>query len=156
MSGSRLPFMKKYLTACVWILVCTALIKLASASGNHALLGIKDPLFEFMTRRQMQITASGLEIVCVYLILRRRTDLHGLISVCLLASSFTFYRVVLYLIGYKGPCACLGSLMGWFGISDKLLDWFGMLILAFFLIGSYFFIYSLLLLEGRAESAQSS
>lgn len=144
-------YMNTFFRISIFILIGTAVLKLIAVSGNHALLGLKDPLFGFLTKRQMILLGAIIEIACVFCLYKRRSDLHALLALCMLATTFTFYRVVLALTGYKGPCACMGNMAEWFGVSDKHLEWASMSTLAFFLTGSYFFIYSALAARGQTK-----
>jgi len=129
--------MEKFIKSAVFIFAITAGLKAVAATGEQGLLGAKDPLFSFITTRQLMVLTAVLEIGLIILLTSPIQAIHKVLLIGTLATTFAFYRIVLLLIGYRGPCACLGSLTAWMGLTDSqvmVLTW-GLAL--YLLFGSY-------------------
>lgn len=146
--------MEKFVKSAVFVFVITAGLKLLAATGEHGLLGAKDPLFTFVTTRQLMILTAVLEIGLVVLLTRPIEIVNKLLLIGAIASSFAFYRVVLLLIGYTGPCACLGSLTAWMGLTDAQVMILTGAIAAYLLFGSYICLCREVFRQGRPLPTQ--
>lgn len=133
--------MEKFIKSAVVILVMTSVLKVIAATGEQGLLGAKDPLFYFLTTRQLMILTAVIEIGLVILLTRPIQAIHKVLLIGTLSTSFAFYRIVLLLIGYRGPCACLGRLTAWMGLSDSQVMVLTGGLVAYLLFGSYICLY---------------
>lgn len=124
-----------FLTLAVIVLVATAFSKLLLVLGESKVLGQSDPLFAFLSNRQVLFGASMLELAVAWGVWHANVGA-GLTGVAWLSSVFLCYRTMLVSIGYQGYCNCLGSLAGPLGIDDKVADRVALGIAVFLLVGS--------------------
>ena len=133
---------KKFITTAGLLLTLTAFAKLISAQQTAGYLNLRDPLFEFMTNRQMLSSAAALELVIVMLLLWVKNQQKRLALVAWISSMFLLYRVSIHLVKTPGfiPCPCLGNAAAWMHIDPVHLDWITQSVLAYLLVGSYGFL----------------
>ena len=117
----------------------TATAKLISVRQTMGYLNLRDPLFEFMTNRQLLSSAATLEFVVVILLLWVKSSGKKLALIAWIGSVFFLYRISIYLVKLPGyiPCPCLGDAAASLHISPNHLDWAMKAILAYLLVGSY-------------------
>jgi hypothetical protein len=119
------------------VLLVTALAKLVSALGEASILSKSDPLFYFISNRQLLFLAAILELL-VGIVAWRACDCRvagGLVA--WIATLFAAYRTGLWLVGYHGTCNCLGHTTDALGISPQAADHFMVGILLYLLIVGY-------------------
>jgi len=133
--------MEKFIKSAVVIFAMTSSLKVIAATGEQGLLGAKDPLFNFLTARQLMLLTALIEIGLVTLLTRPIQAMHKVLLIGTLSTVFVFYRVVLLLIGYRGPCACLGSLTAWMGLTDSQVMMLTGGLALYLLFGSYICLY---------------
>lgn len=126
------------------ILTLSALAKLASALGTAKVLGMSDPLLG-ISYRYLLTGVAGLEILTACLCFLRKSSRLAIISVAWLCTSFLFYRVGLWWIGWKQPCKCMGTITDALHIDAQTADYIAVVLLGYMLIGSY----GILLVEYR-------
>jgi hypothetical protein len=136
---------QKFCTAFLWsaavIVFVTAALKVITALGDATILARRDPLFWFLTNRQVLVLASVLELFVIGILSSKRANRFWKIAaVAWLATSFVGYRVHLWSIGFQGGCNCAGSLGEWLNISSKTMNQLMRFQLAFLFIGSYAFL----------------
>lgn len=132
------------------LLLVTAFVKMISAYQPAPYLNLRDPLFEFLTNRQVLAGAAVVELIIVILLLWIRTPSKKLALIAWLASTFFLYRIFVGWVKEPGfvPCPCLGNAAAWLRLSPVQLDWVTKGILVYLLLGSY----SLLILHWRQMS----
>lgn len=140
------------------ILACTAILKLVSASMEIDIHGQSSPLFEFLTNRQLLLIAAVLELIVCFAMIRKAamSCVEKLGIIAWIASIFHFYRIGLYLIGFKGQCSCLGNAAHWLGTTPDKLDIYAGWILAYLLLGSISLLVAHYLRSSRNTSLRSS
>ncbi len=104
-----------------FVLVVTAGAKLHLVLGNSALLAQPDPVFPFLTNRQMLFFAAVLEAGVAWLVFRSDPGV-GLTATAWIASLFLAYRGALWWVGFAGYCNCLGSLTDPLGLSARTAE----------------------------------
>ncbi len=121
------------------ILTVTALAKIISAQQAVGYLNLRDPLFEFMTNRQMLSGAAAIELVIVILLFWVKNQQKRLTLIAWLGSVFLLYRVSVHLVGSPGfvPCPCLGNAAALMHMDPVHLDWIIKSLLIYLLVGSY-------------------
>lgn len=130
-----------FLTSCAVILTVTALAKFISVTDEVKVLAWPDPVFEFLTFRQLFFLTGALELAVASILLFSRVNIATkLAAVLWISATFLTYRIGLWAIGYKGECNCLGHLTDWLGLAPGIVDAGMKTILAYLLLGSIAFI----------------
>lgn len=124
-----------YLGVVAVILFLTAAIKMVGSFSRQPFMSTSDPLFPFLTRRQVLLCAAGVEIVFATLILRRRSDTSALWLLAWLSCIFGLYRAGLKALGQSADhlCPCLGY---WLPLKYSLVNQISLGILLFLLVGT--------------------
>ncbi len=118
-----------FIRSAIWILGVTAVLKILSVMGEAKLLSQPDPIFAFLTRRQVLFVAAIMECFVVWNLTHiRRSDQSKLFSLTWLALIFGAYRGALWIVGYKGACSCLGTLLP---VNPNVLDWVMLIVLLY-------------------------
>ena len=117
--------------------VVTGCLKLAGSFHVNAFLDSPNNLFHIVTNRAVLAGAGLWEILVAILLC-----LHPSLTVRSGAIWFTtwvfaLYRCVLLLLGYTGPCHCLGGAMDWLPVRPALLDLIMASVLVYLMVGSY-------------------
>ncbi len=142
-----------FLVSCGVVLMATALAKLYSAFGDLRILDQPDPLFTFLTNRELLLLAALLELGVAWFLFRSSVGRSAkLLSIPWIAAVFACYRCGLWAVGYGSTCSCLGHLTDPLGISPESADLVAKGVLAYFLTGS---IASFCFLENPARLAAS-
>jgi hypothetical protein len=124
-----------YVKTAVWVIVISGLAKLIAASLENLLLTKHDPVFDFLSYRQVALVVGMVEVAAAFFIIQRRhLAMHVL---CWLSTMFLLYRIGLWGVGSKEPCQCLGNLLGWAGISNSVERGLTTLLFVFLLVCSY-------------------
>lgn len=118
------------------ILLCTGLLKVLSSLTETKVLGLNDPLFSFLSNRQMLFLVGALELALSRIILSRRTDMMRAATVAWISGAFLMYRLGLWSISFHEPCACLGRAGDWLHLEPTTVDSIMRGILAYLLCGS--------------------
>jgi hypothetical protein len=129
----------KYLTGSyAIILLSTAGLKLAKIFVNGSSLFRPDPVFGFVTIRELLFLTSLLEIFVVTVLYSRRPAALKYAAVATLSSCFLAYRLGLRIL-YHGAasCGCLGLLEDWSMLPQAAAAAVSYTLLAFLLITSY-------------------
>jgi hypothetical protein len=125
-----------------FILFCSGLAKLISATGSDGFLETKDPIIG-MQFRYLFLAAGIVEFLTALLsFFGKCLDVKAMCIGCL-ATSFLIYRISLILIGYHKPCHCLGNLTTAIHVAPNLADLIMKCILVYLLFGSYISLYCL-------------
>lgn len=121
------------------LLTLTGFVKLMSAQQAAGYLNLRDPLFEFLTNRQLLSGAAALELVVVILLLWLKNQQTRLALIAWIGSMFLLYRISIHLVKTPGftPCPCLGNAAAWLHLNPNHLDWTIKAMLAYLLVGSY-------------------
>jgi len=117
------------------LLIATAVAKFVSASGSAHVLQNLDPVFH-ISFRYMFLIAGAFEItVASVCILSKNCYLQtGLLL--LISSNIALYRLSLWLVGWHGPCSCLGNLTDAIHVPPQVADDIMKGLLVYLLIGS--------------------
>lgn len=103
-----------YVSAFSWgvgvFLGISACLKVAAGWGDSRIWNIPDPLFPVLTTRQMTLLACAVEIVVLTWMFLAKTAIGRLWPIMWVVAVFAIYRLGLVLVGYHGPCSCLGDL----------------------------------------------
>ncbi len=106
-------FQRMFVSGVALLLGLTGGVKLLGVLQEARVLGAADPLFPFLTMRQVLFLAAGLELGVAYTLWRHRSAVWSPWLVLWLAGLFTGYRFSLWFIGFRGHCSCLGHLFDW-------------------------------------------
>ncbi|SRR6266536_4832447 len=117
-SGLARGFLK---TASV-LFVFTGFAKVLSALGEARILAQHDPIFDFLTNRQLIFVAGAMELSVGALIFSWPKILPRLCLVAWVSTLFLAYRTGLLAIGYHGSCPCLGTVADFTHLSPKAID----------------------------------
>jgi hypothetical protein len=89
---------------------------LASISKIHALtiqneaFLVPDPLFHFLDKREMMLSAIAMEATVLVILLWPRMSIKKQLgAICWIASLFLIYRIGLRSVSFSGGCDCLGA-----------------------------------------------
>lgn len=130
-----------FLTTCGTILAVTSLAKLISVIGEARVLSRPDPVFWFLTFRQVFFLTGAWEMVVAWVLFFTRLSAPAKPTAVLwISATFLIYRLGLWATGYKGECPCLGHVSDWMGVAPGIVDRGMKLILAYLLLGSVAFL----------------
>jgi len=114
----------------------TGIAKILSASGGVKVLKIEDPIFQ-MKFGTLLVAAGIAELfLCFCCLLFRKSKLPAAL-VAFAATNLLAYRVLLWRIGWKMPCMCLGTFTDAIHMSPYTADLIIKIALIYLLIGSY-------------------
>lgn len=130
-----------------WFITTTAVIlmiaggaKLWSAFGNGKLLALDDPIMGIKFVHLMLAAGLAEIAVALFCALTSHKSL-GVALVAWMSTNFVVYRLGLWWVGWKKPCSCLGNLTDALHISPQVADNIMKVVLAYLLIGSYWFLF---------------
>ncbi|MCL4180012.1 MAG: hypothetical protein KJ072_19975 [Verrucomicrobia bacterium] len=118
------------------VLVITAILKLISVASEARGLGASDPLFDFLTTRQVLLLAAMFELGTVVAMVVNRNVLTRCGLLLWISAVFVAYRVGLAAVGFDGHCPCLGALNYGLPISPAVMDRLALGLLVFMVAGS--------------------
>ena len=98
--------------------------------------GPTDPVFAFLTIRQVGLAAAMLEVAVAVQVLRAGQPLTGLLTILWLASVLVAYRIGLRWVGFDGSCGCLGAWPAVLRLSNRTSERLASGALTFMIIGS--------------------
>jgi hypothetical protein len=131
------PVQRWFILTSAWALSATGSAKVLSFFEAAKSLSLSDPLFPILSQRELLSGVGLIEIAVAAFLLFARVDLVAKLAVIAWISSlFVLYRVGLSLIGYHGPCSCLGRFGQSLPISEASLKTALLLLLAYLWIGS--------------------
>lgn len=133
-----------FLNAAVALWGLTGVFKVWTVVQELPYLSHSAPILPEFTWRQLLLGGAVLEIGCAAYILRHRASQKaGLHATLWLALTLCIFRATLRLIGYTGPCNCLGYIGDGLGLSQQAASAIAWGILLFLLAGSVICLYSL-------------
>jgi len=94
------------------ILFVTGTLKLIGLFTSRSEIG-PDPLFSFLTIRQLLFVSAALEIGVAFAAIFLRPIRLRACLLAWLATLFAIYRIGLWCVGYNGPCRCAGPIGNW-------------------------------------------
>jgi hypothetical protein len=103
-------FQRGFVGAVGVFLLLTGGLKLVSVLQERQVLGAADPLFPFLTLRQVLFLTAGLELGVGATLLRQRAARWAPGLILWLVLVFGAYRLGRWAVGWEGPCGCLGHL----------------------------------------------
>ncbi|MGO8674881.1 MAG: hypothetical protein ACLQVX_03290 [Limisphaerales bacterium] len=118
-------------------LITTGLAKVLSALGPARAFTLTDPILGLSFRTLIPLVGVfelAIAFLCLSRAIRARIKL-GLLA--WMSTVLLLYRCGLWFVNWHHPCACMGSLAGLLGLSDKLADNIMKGLLAYLLAGSY-------------------
>jgi hypothetical protein len=133
------------------IFFVTGCAKILSAQGSASLLTFDDPIFHLRFRTLMT-TVGVIEVVIAMFCMLKRYNLHSMFLTAWISTNFLLYRLWLWLIGWRQPCHCLGTLTDAIHLSPRYADLIVKALLSYLLLGSYYFLF----LEGMNISARKA
>ncbi len=107
---------------------------------SYSSLHLQDPVVASLTNFQMVLLGIGLDIGTVVYLCSASTRISKLLLVISVASLFAAYHAALEVVGYAGPCPCLGGGVTWLPLSGETMAAMTISIVAYFLFGGYFFL----------------
>jgi hypothetical protein len=117
-------------------LAVTGFVKLVLVTQKLRLLDYDDPVFAVVTIRTALVAAAVLELGVSVVLFSRRWERAAPAILAWLCAVFSAYRIGLLIVGYHGPCWCLGGPFKWLGLSAGATDRVALGILAFMCLGS--------------------
>jgi len=104
--------LNSFIISAVVILCSTAFLKIATGLGESGVLSQQDPVFSFLTVRQVVLLAAGLEMGVVWSLLfgKLQSTTTKLFWILWLSVVFGTYRILLSLAGIS-TCDCLGKVL---------------------------------------------
>lgn len=131
------------------VLTLTGTAKWISALSDVAVLHTPEPISGFAYRYVLPVIGS-VELCAAAVCFIRPMGRAGLVVVSCLSSAFVSYRIILWSLGWQGPCRCLGDLSDPFGVPPATVDFLLTVALAYLFVGSWCF------LTTFASSAQTN
>ena len=117
-------------------LIATALLKLVSVGSEARGLGASDPLFDFLSTRQVLLLAAMFELAVAAALFMNRNLVTRCGLLLWISAVFVAYRVGLAAVGFEGHCPCLGTLNYGLPISPAVMDRLALGLLVFLVAGS--------------------
>jgi hypothetical protein len=121
------------------------LAKTLSAIGPAHALDALDPLIG-IPFRLLLLLVGLVELLIAFFCLFTDKRRFSLLATAWISTNFLVYRVGLWVIGWRRPCGCMGSLADMLHLSPRAADSIMKVVLAYLLVGSYL----LLFLQWRA------
>lgn len=110
--------------------------KVLEALKEIPLLQLKDPVFDFVTRRQLLCLTGLVEIVAALIVVLNASSTVKSVLLVYLSSNFMLYRLFALLVGSGEPCHCLGVLTSIFFLRPKTSEKIAASIAIYLLVGS--------------------
>lgn len=128
---------RTFICVAALLLIATATAKFTTAFGSHPVLYEHDPIFVFLTNREVLLTAGTIELVVCATFLRK-TSINRLLPLACLSLVFLTYKSGLAWFDLPTHrCPCLGLPESWPSLDKMMLTNISDLILGFFLTGSF-------------------
>lgn len=121
--------------ACVLLLV-SGLFKLLTVPRTMEYLAAHAPIFTELTWRQLLFLTGALETGCAAFVCSHPMKRVSFLLILWLSAIIVLFKSSLVVIGYKGPCHCMGFLGDWLGLDEQTLSRFAWGSLCFLLLGS--------------------
>ena len=134
--------MKFFVRSSGVLLFITALAKIISAFGIQPILARTDPIL-IISYRNLFWSVGGIELVVAAFCLLQNRMLVNLGLIAWISSEVLVYRLGLWLIGWKLPCVCLGSMTGAIHIPQNVAALIMRCVLSYLAIGSFYILYRL-------------
>ncbi len=104
-------FQRGFVSGVALLLGLTGGLKLVGVLQEARVLAAADAVFPFLTLRQVLFLAAGLELGVAGVLLRHRQARWAPGLILWLVLVFGGYRLGRWLVGWEGPCGCLGHLL---------------------------------------------
>jgi hypothetical protein len=127
-----------------------ATIKIIGASQEHTILIQRSPELVWLTQRQLYLGTAFIEVIAscyLFFSSNPRNQYRFLIA---LALGIWAYRLAFWLAGIEGPCACLGNMWHWTGLSTETVEKLAVVLL----LGVTLCAASVIFLRGKARKAR--
>lgn len=122
------------------LLVLTAMAKLVAIFQRKKFLLLPDPVFSSFTTRDSMIIAVIMEFIVAVFMFYKRKGLSPMVACSWLVSIFICYHMLARAFFAKKPCHCLGGVLDWTGLPQKVLDAIPIAMLCYMGIGSLVFL----------------
>lgn len=139
-SGFNDKVRRAFITVVGLVLLATAAAKLITIGGDAKLLRRADSIFPFLTVRQLLFLGASAELALVCLLCVLKDHRCCILAIAWLSTLFLSYRIAKWVSGAREPCVCLGDLWRSFGLTAQEGDTLMKFVLAFMLVGSYWFL----------------
>lgn len=136
----------------LWV---TGAAKVLSLLGEARVLHVPDPIFG-LSFASLMLLVGLVELVIGSRCLFSKHAIQSIGLVASLATSFVAYRAGLWLMHWKKPCNCLGSLTDAIHLSPRLAEQLAISILVYLFAGSYLLLTAFFLARGRLSSNSGS
>ncbi len=103
-----------------------------------AFLAQADPIFSFLTNRQMIFFAAVLKFTIALFLFSSSSSLLKIGTITWIATIFLVYHIGIWSTGYLGPCKCLGGSLDWLTKSQPVIKNVPKVLIAY-LLCSYLF-----------------
>lgn len=132
---------KLFINSSLALLGLAGVAKLIASMGEMSALRDVDPLFQFLTNRQVIFIVGLLEIGAASSMFWKRGPVVHLLLIFWLSLMFLSYRLGMWIVGAKKPCGCLGDLGHWLGLSPATAELLSRWFLGIMLVGSVTFLW---------------
>ncbi|WCJ59542.1 hypothetical protein NXS98_00035 [Fontisphaera persica] len=124
-----------FLKSAAVILAVTAMCKLISVAGEAKVMALADPVFRFISLRQLLLVTALAEGAVAWYVWKGKESAAKSFLVLWLCGMFIGYRLGLWLMNYKG-CSCVGTVTEWLPVPPATVDWVMKVVLAYLTAGS--------------------
>ena len=138
-----------YILSSAAILLFTGSVKLIASFQQTSFLAATDPLFQFLTHRQMSVLVGVFELLVVAMLIFNPSTTARLWTILWTGIIFVSYRTGLAMVDYHGPCSCIGGAVVWFTRNQEAVEWAMKAVLAYLLVPSCAFLAIPLFRAGR-------
>lgn len=123
MSGKLIPFQKQFIQLALIIFVFFGASKVITSLGSYPSLARTDPVFYFLSTRQLLFLVGFVELIVARLLVAASFENRVKLLVILWMSLlFASYRLALWASGYIGTCPCFGYIWEWLMVPDIILQ----------------------------------
>ena len=112
-------FISIFVTFAGVIIILFSIAKILTAFQELKILYSPSPVYP-LTFRQFYGLSGFIELIIGVFLLYKNYKPLKIVILTWITSVFSVYRLWLYIIGYKGPCGCLGNAYLWLGINNSV------------------------------------
>jgi hypothetical protein len=128
-----------FIWSAVALLTVTSGLKLLTLTleSETSLIATPAPVFPELSWRELLLVASLAELAAAGLAVYDRYHSRVLWAIAWIGTCFSFYRILLLLIGYQGPCNCLGRVGTWFPFIGPWERWITGGVIVYLVVGGF-------------------
>lgn len=129
-----------YIYTSAVILLVASFSKIVSYFEKQKFLFEPNPVFAFISNRNLLISAAVLEILVILILILNKCVRSRILSIFWLSCLFAVYRLGLWWLDVTESCACVGYLGQWFKLKKETVATMSWCLFLYLLIPSMIFV----------------